>query len=282
MQWRKMMGYSLHAYPADQGNHHQAKKNNLLVKTVGIDTLDSISGMLDIQEVLELNNTISTQKNYYGIMLNNTFYKLEDMINFMNNTPEIEHVTSVQELLSQYINATTEKPVDGKYLITKTVTLHENIAGRPSNKTFDFSPSRLTYLSISNTYKTHVSPNGITYYQQEIYLNPNHTYATHCWVSQNELENNGDLVFLPLSDHTIRYEVLEDVVGHDNCYNAPKNLTIPKGSIIQLNDEYCTRRGDHFFTINGDKNNCLASRHLFVTTAPFSRSHYNPTLLKTI
>lgn len=47
-----------------------------------------------------------------------------------------------------------------------------------------------------------------------------------------------------------RFRLLRDMRAHDNCFNAPQSLIVPKGTELVATASASTDRGDYFFTWN--------------------------------
>ncbi|MDK9793721.1 hypothetical protein [Vibrio sp. D431a] len=176
------------------------------------------------------------------------------------------------------------------FLVTAPLNLRTIVNGLPSNKEVVFDPNSIPDRKVMITirenceYNNRKDEHGETCYMQKLNLSANPFYSnSYYWVSQSELDSNEGLLEFPQIDHTKQYKVLKDVKGRDNCYNRPSGVKIKKGDVIQLSSEFCTSRGDHFFTIVGNElNEKIASRELMYSPAPNSKSYYNPLLLQPI
>jgi len=176
------------------------------------------------------------------------------------------------------------------FLVTKPVDLRNNTMGRPTKAVITFDPATLPNKQViirakeNCEYGNYTSKVGETFHKQELNLSTRPMFSqSDYWISQTELKTNEGLIEFPKLDHNQKYVVLKDTKGHDNCCNSPESTIIPEGAIIQFKSEYCTRRGDHFFTIKGDiDKQSIASPFLTHSPSPSGSSYYNPLLLEPV
>jgi hypothetical protein len=78
-----------------------------------------------------------------------------------------------------------------------------------------------------------------------------------------------------------KFEVIKDHSGHDNCWNRPSNVDLKAGDILEATDTYASNRGDLFFFINGNRNNCVMPSSVHARH-PYDTCVFDLTYLKEI
>ena len=80
---------------------------------------------------------------------------------------------------------------------------------------------------------------------------------------------------------TKKFEVIREHSGHDNCWNRPSKVDLKVGDILNATDTYASNRGDLFFAINGDSNNCVMPSSVHARH-PYDTCEFDLTYLKEI
>jgi len=78
-----------------------------------------------------------------------------------------------------------------------------------------------------------------------------------------------------------RFEVIKDHSGHDNCWNYPSKVELKAGDILEANATYASNRGDLFFSINGNRGNCVMPTSVHARH-PYDTCVFDLTYLKEI
>lgn len=79
-----------------------------------------------------------------------------------------------------------------------------------------------------------------------------------------------------------KLRVLQDVTGRDNCWNEPKNVSVPAGTILVCHEKDSGHRGDLFFTVETTGKSVSLGQPAFKTRYPYDLGAFNPEYLTEI
>ena len=135
------------------------------------------------------------------------------------------------------------------FLLKRSLKL--KLAKNPNSQAIELSPVDINYKDIFRLLDEKVATGLTAPYPESLLVihNNNHNSSSGFLISKDQLSEN--FIKLEQVQKGDKLTLLHNSCGHDNSFNSPEKVKIPKGTTLIANQSQGTNRGDYFFDYKG-------------------------------